>query len=217
MSQQIDLKELERQVYRSNFQDGLWDIFLGLLLLQMVGAILYRQGWSPLWILLVMAGYVGLGVVGFKAAKKYVILPRMGLVHFGPERDKKKKKLSLVLSLSILAGVIVLAALLLIYNFVVNNPAPAVPQYGWLIFSGVFLAVSVIAASVIGYLTDFPRAVLYGWFFGLAFPLNIWLDNQFGITFPLATVLFAAIMIAIGLILFVRFLQRHPLSPQDTI
>ena len=33
MTQNINLKALEKKAWRSVFQDGLWDIFLGLLLM----------------------------------------------------------------------------------------------------------------------------------------------------------------------------------------
>ena len=35
MQPEINLKELERRAWRSVFQDGLWDIYLGLLLMAM--------------------------------------------------------------------------------------------------------------------------------------------------------------------------------------
>jgi len=50
MSQTINLKELERKAWRSVFQDGLWDIFLGLLLLAMaIGALLSDIGVPEAW------------------------------------------------------------------------------------------------------------------------------------------------------------------------
>ena len=33
MAEEIDLKELEKKVYRSTFQDGIWDIFVGMIFL----------------------------------------------------------------------------------------------------------------------------------------------------------------------------------------
>ena len=88
MSSQINLKQLERRAFKATFQDGLWDIFLGLLLLQMAfGPFLYRLGWSPIWILIVMTLFVSIVLLTFSAAKKHIIAPRLGLVQLvtGPQ------------------------------------------------------------------------------------------------------------------------------------
>ena len=57
-------------------------------------------------------------------------------------------------------------------------------------------------------------AYLYGWFYGLAFPLNIFLVEAFGISIPLATLLFSGVMVGIGLVLFVRFVRSHSIPVQ---
>ena len=68
MTKNIDLNELERQAYRSNFADGLWDMFLGLMLFQSaLGMVLYRQGWSELLILATMLAFVVVVLVAWAA------------------------------------------------------------------------------------------------------------------------------------------------------
>ena len=211
MKQEFDLNELERQAYRSNFADGLWDIFLGCMLLQTaLGATLYRLDWSPVAILAVMLGFVLIVLALFTYAKKHVIMPRMGMVMFGEARKAKNKKLSFVLSLTILLGVlaflIAIAAYFAVDRGATTNMTPAI-----FVPFALFAALSVVIFSVAAYLIDYPRAYLYGWFFGLSMPLNILLDELFGISLPLATALFSAVMILVGLVLFVRFLQTHPI------
>jgi hypothetical protein len=52
MSQSISLKELERKAFRSTFQDGLWDMYLGFLLLMMgMGLVLRAFNTSVIWTL----------------------------------------------------------------------------------------------------------------------------------------------------------------------
>ena len=71
MSEKIDLKELERRAFRSTFQDGLWDIFLGLLLLNMGGGtLLGGSGMSPLWAMVVLTGFAGMVLLGFWAGSR---------------------------------------------------------------------------------------------------------------------------------------------------
>ncbi|MCP4357054.1 MAG: hypothetical protein GY796_03430 [Chloroflexi bacterium] len=215
MSQQINLKKLEQKAYRSNFQDGAWDIFLGLLLFQsVIDVVLYRIGWPPTLILMTTLGYVVLVLVAFTLVKKYVITPRIGLVNFGPVRKAKNKKLMLLLSLSILGGVIVFAGIVAGY-FEANSGAVTDEAPMTFVPLGLIAVVPIVVFSVAAYLLDFSRAYLYGWFFGLALPLNVLLDERFGISFPLATAVFSAVMVLIGLVLFVHFLQTHPLNRPD--
>lgn len=214
MSEQIDLKALEKKVFKSNFEDGLWDIYLGMLLLQIsLSTFLYGLDLGPLWILLILLLFIGSVFAAFWAAKKYVITPRMGLVTFSEERKKKKKKVSLILSISVLFGVLIFAITLGLYWLAVNDQAIDLLQFGWMIPFGLFLVNAVVVFSLIAYYFDYSRAYVYGWFFGLAYPLNIALDEMFGIRFPLFSLLFSTVMIAIGLVLFVRFMRAHPLRP----
>jgi hypothetical protein len=218
MSTQIDLKELEKKAFKSNFEDGLWDIYLGMLLLQIsFSAFLYALDLGPLWILLILVLFVGLVFAAFWAAKKYLITPRMGLVTFSEERKRKKKKVSLILSISVLFGVFVFGLTLGLYWLAVNDATSDLVQYGWMVPFGLFLVNAVVVFSLIAYYYDYSRAYLYGWFYGLAYPLNIALDEVFGIRFPLFSLVFSTIMIGIGLILFVRFMRTHPLVEEQEV
>lgn len=212
----MDLKALEKKVFKSNFEDGLWDIYLGMLLLQIsLSTFLYTLDIGPLWILLILVLFVGLVFAAFWAAKKYIIMPRMGVVNFSKERQKKKKKVSLILSLSVLFGVFVFGLTMGLYWLAANDVTSDWVQYGWVIPFGLFLVNAVVVFSLIGYYYDYSRAYLYGWFYGLAYPLNIALDELFGIRFPLFSLLFSTIMVGIGLVLFIRFMRTHPLIDQQ--
>ena len=97
MSEKLNLKELERKAWRSFFDDGLWDIYLGLLLALLgVSAFLDRLELTEA---VVMGIYIGLLIVvmlGMWAAKRFITVPRLGRVKFGAERQKRRKKTSLV-------------------------------------------------------------------------------------------------------------------------
>jgi len=177
-----------------------------------LGMVLYTKGWSELYILAAMLAFVVVILIAFRLAKKYIIMPRMGLVHFGPARKARKRKLSLILSLSVLLGIIAFAIAVAAYANVANgsdftnwSPAIYIPFAAFTIFS-------VVVFSLAAYLLDYSRLYLYGWLFGLAMPLNILLDERFGISYPWATAVFSAIMVLIGLVLFIRFVQTHPVQ-----
>jgi hypothetical protein len=218
MSSQMDLKALEKKVFKSNFEDGLWDIYLGLLLLQIsLSTFLYTLDIGPLWILLILVLFVGLVLAALRAAKKYIIMPRMGLVNFSEERKQKKRKVSLILSFSVLFGLFVFGLTMSLYWLTVHGATSNLVQYGWVIPFALFLVNAVVVFSLIGYYYDYSRAYLYGWFYGLAYPLNIALDELFGIRFPFFSLLFSTIMVAVGVVLFVRFMRTHPLVEERDV
>ena len=97
MSKDLDLKEIERKAFRSTYQDGLWDIYLGLVIAAM-GIFIYRPegGYSPINILLMLALF-SLAYALFWAGKRFITLPRMGQVRFRPIRKRRMTKLALVL------------------------------------------------------------------------------------------------------------------------
>lgn len=207
MSAQVDLKEIEKNAFKSNFEDGLWDIYLGLLLLLMgFGPIFDMVQVPESWETLLFLLFVGGTLAAFIAMKKFVIAPRLGLVTFSAERKRKKTKVALVLSLSVLLGVV----MYLVAVFWEQGSLNPFGDNRWLLPAGLFFVQSVIVFSVMAYYLDYTRAYLYGWLFGLSFGLNIALSELYGISWPVFTYLSAGIMIGIGLVLFIQFMRSHP-------
>ncbi len=107
MSEQLNLKELERRAYRSTFQDGLWDLYLAGLMasLGILGVIGFRETETWIWAI----GYtvlMGGVMVLFMLGKKYLTVPRLGIAKFGPARKRRKLVLVGILSISVLFNVI---------------------------------------------------------------------------------------------------------------
>jgi len=210
MSQNISLKEAERKAFRSTFQDGLWDIYLGLLLLNMgLGLMLGGTDVSMVWTAVILLAFALLVMLAFWAGKKFVTAPRIGLVRFGPARKAKVKKISVILSLSVLVGVI-----LLVIGQVVGNDLAEWVSWGWIIPAGVFGVNAIVVFSLGAYFLDFYRAYVYGWLYALAFPASIMLAEYADITFPFAYFVSAGIMVLIGGVLFLRFLRDYPIPAE---
>ena len=206
MTMNIDLKELERKAFRSTFQDGLWDIYLGLLLLQMgLGPFATRTELPIPWILVIALLFVALVFTGFYLAKKYITLPRIGMVKFSPERQKKRKKVTLVLSLSVLLGLI-----LAVLGMVIARESLTWSFPVWIVPFGIFAVNSVVVFSLGAYYMDYSRAYYYGWFFALAFPGDIMVAEYLDMTFPLVSSSLSTVMVVIGLFYFIRFLRETP-------
>ncbi len=207
MTTNIDLKELERKAFKSTFQDGIWDIYLGLMLLPMVfwSAMVASKDDPSTWAVVFTFGLLGVPYLLFHTSKKYLILPRLGLVQFGAERQRKRKKLGLVMALSVLgtAVIVLITARSLIPTF--NN----LPEWAFIV--GLMGVKLVIVFSLIAYFLDYPRAYLYGWFYALSI-VNLF--TQMG-SVPLLPVLFAGLMIIFGATLLIQFLRNHPLQSHE--
>ena len=211
MSQTINLKELERKAWTSYFQDGLWDIYLGLLLLAMaVWALLSDVGFSESWGMAIFIGLEVLAMLVLWIGKKLITVPRMGRVKFGPKRKAKLSWVRVILFISVLVGAGVFVAASAMRG---NRP-------GWLnaaFFAPAAWVVNAIVVFSLGaYFLDFKRLYLIGVMYALAVPLDI-LFRQFS-DIDLSFIAFgipAMVILIIGLVVFVRFLRDYPLLPEE--
>jgi hypothetical protein len=211
VSQTINLKELERKAWTSYFQDGLWDIYLGLLLLAMaVSALLSDVGFSESLGMTVLIGLQGLAVLVLWVGKKLITVPRMGRVRFGPKRKAKLSWVRVILFISVLVGAGVFVAASAMRG---NRP-------GWLnaaFFAPAAWVVNAIVVFSLGaYFLDFSRLYLIGVMYALPVPLDILLDELAGI--DLSFIAFgvpAMVILIIGLVVFTRFLRDYPLLPEE--
>jgi len=214
MLQKMNLKDIERRAFRSTFQDGLWDIYLGLLLLNWVIAMMLTGTGLPLpWVMVIMLASALLQMLAFWAGKRFVTTPRIGLVKFGPQRQAKMKNLRAVLFLSVLLGVTM---------SIVGLGARGNGLAGWLagipIPAYVWAAQAIVVFGLGAYFLDVTRFYVYGVLYGLPFPVGVLLSenttltglSSLAITFGVA----AGVMILIGVVLFVRFLRDYPVPAE---
>jgi hypothetical protein len=206
---QINLKELERKAFRSTYQDGLWDIYFGLIVICM-SIFLFRPvtGYSPLNIFLMMAS-MGAAYALFWAGKRFITLPRMGQVKFGEKRARRKKTMMLILG----AVVLIQVAFLGIQFIGWRNPEFGATLNTFLQEKNAMdLVVATIGSLFVGpsmiliaYFIDFPRGYFIAVMMALAVFLAIYLNQPI---YPI----FIGILIAVpGVVLFLRFLKKYPL------
>ena len=122
----ISLKELEKKAFRSVFQDGLWDIFIGFLFTQFaIAPLLSDQGFSDFWssaaLLPVYLIVLALVMIG----KKNVVVPRLGFVQFNKTRKSKIKILILMTTIILLFGIIAAAFFVDLSHLNINWLFPA--------------------------------------------------------------------------------------------
>lgn len=213
MSQNLDLKAIERKAFRSFHQDGLWDIYLGglLLVLSLFFAI-PESGEGELT-------YMGLALLGvaivfafFQLGKKYITAPRMGQVKFGPERQKRKMTLAWIMG----AFVLVTLGLNLYTLYVWNASSSAhpvdlnlAPSMGRVVVSSIAALIAGLSTIVISYFKEFTRGYYIALLIGCGFFFTLLLDS----TVPMIAA--GALILLPGLVIFVNFLRQHPLPPRE--
>jgi hypothetical protein len=202
----ISLKEIERRAWKSFFQDGLWDIYLGLLLMAMgISALLSDAGLSKAWHYAIYIGLIVVSMLILWTGKRFVTVPRMGRVKLGPKGKARRKKSMILLIGSFLVGVA-----LFVLALAVKDSRP-----DWLDVSLVFPAGYVLNMLVVfslgAYFLDFERLYLIGVMYALPVPADILLHELAGVDASFfAFAVPAAIILTIGLVLFVRFLRDYP-------
>ncbi|HJN49550.1 MAG: hypothetical protein QGI68_00670 [Pseudomonadales bacterium] len=215
MNPLVSLKEIEKKAYRSTFQDGLWDIFFGLVLLGWtVPALLSEIGFtSPLYDLLMPL----LAVLVLFFGKRWITIPRMGLVTFGPKRQVARMRTIMVLTLSL--GLVLL--LLITSNMQTSTPAGSTwdfgqEGYGRSLVAGLF-ALTVLSATA--YFMEFSRLYIIAVIVGFSIPVAGFLSNYVGA--PLDHVIAYGIpsagIIVTGLVLLTRFLRAYPLPAEEGV
>lgn len=213
MAQNLDLKALERKAFRSFHQDGLWDIYLGglMLALSLFFAIPESGEGERNYMVLALLG-VAIVFAVFQLGKKYVTVPRMGQVRFGPERQKRKITLAWIMG----AYVLVTLGLVLFSLYVWNRTASGetvdlalTPSLERVLVASVAALIAGTSTLVISYFREFVR----GYYIALLMGLGFFFTLLFDMTLPM--IVAGALILVPGLVLFVNFLRQHPLPPQE--
>ncbi len=205
----ITLKDLERKAFRSTYQDGLWDMYFGLIVICMA-TFLHRpaSGYSPFNIVLMSISLIGAYAL-FWAGKRFITLPRMGQVKFGEKRARRKRTMILVL-----VAVVLIQVVFLVIQFITwRNPEFGDAFNKFLQEKDAMdLAVATIGSLFVGpsmiliaYFMDFPRGYFIGVMMALAVFLMILLNQ------PIYSVIIGVLIALPGVVLFVRFVQKYPL------
>ena len=100
MTQEMDLKKLEKNIWTSYFHDGLWDIFVSFIFLSLGIQIFYYNFLpEPYGIIPGLLVYI-IGFAFFFISKKKITITRLGKVKFGQKRKRKLMIISVILFIS---------------------------------------------------------------------------------------------------------------------
>ena len=207
MAEKLDLKELEKKAYRSTFQDGFWDIFIGMILMafalmplgdvfglpEMIGMLLISLGWN--------IGAVVFMIIG----KKYITTPRIGLIKFGPKRKADQRKVKIYLGINVLFGVVILLLQMTgMFKFII------IQRFALSILLGLFIS---LPFGIMAYFLDFPRLYIYALLGGLGFFLIDLLElfTSGPLSMFLVFGIIGGSIVIVGIVFLIKFLRKYPL------
>ena len=190
MVSDINLKEIQRKVYMSFFQDGLWDIFLGLFILGWGLAILTEAAYLP------AISFTGLYFVIW-GIKKWVTYPRIGYVRFSATSRRR-----ITARFVILGTVVLLLGVMAAVLWGIGTRPQWLADYFPLIFNGMLAAVVCFVA----YWARVTRFYLHAALIFLGAVLHLWLGTRWEFGFIGA----GGIIVLIGLGILISFLRKYP-------
>ncbi len=201
--QQLNLKKLERRAFRTNYQDGLQDIMIGLIFLVMSSVPWMEEigVQRPYYYLIAFALLLPVGI-GIPLFKTHYTIPRIGMVSFSPQR--KTRTFYARIALIVMFIVTVILVVLTARRSFDGSPLARIPN--------IFMpwAIYVVILSLLAFILDYPRLYAYGWLLALEYPLGNYIEAQTGLIFPNGNTIVGLVILLIGLIIFSRFLRRYP-------
>ena len=201
MLQNINLKKLEKKAWISTFQDGLWDIMLGLVFF--IPAVIGLLGGNDY----VLIPLYFVSILLFVTAKKRIIVPRMGLVKFGEKRRKKSHVIAMILTVS----VVFLIFMVVMKKSGLLSEAVGIPT------GSIIVGINILVVfGLMAYFLNFDRLYLYAVLVGAVEPVSAVLEIKNLIESPyLIMLVISGGMIITGIILLVRFIRKYPLTENE--
>ncbi|MFX1498122.1 MAG: hypothetical protein ACFFBH_11390 [Promethearchaeota archaeon] len=203
----IDLKALEKKVYRSFFEDGFWDIFIGMLILGLgfSWTRIFFEIFEPFDLMIILIIWNIVTLLIYYLGKKFITIPRLGIVKFGEKRKARQKRLKIFLLVNVLFGVIVF--ILTFFGFL-----EFLALGGSLTPLAIGLISFTIPFSIIAYFLGFNRLYIYSLMAGLSFFASDLIFSFLGS--PLDTIIGfgipGGIIVIIGLVYLFKFLHKYP-------
>jgi hypothetical protein len=203
MSQEKMLKEMDRKLFTSYFEDGLVEIFLAFWAQMFVLGPYLSKYLGDFWSSFIFLPFWAVVYLILRYVRKKVVEPRIGSVKWGTMRKKKLRTWSwimLVLNLIfLLVGVL---------SFVI-------PGTSGFAMALRFSTMMLILFSAAGYMLDFKYLYVYGILLALAIPAGEWLYQNAGFTHHGIPAVFGGLSLIIlirGIYKFITLVKNTPLQ-----
>ena len=197
MTQNLNLKEIEKKAYRDSQQDGLMEVMMGLILMTF-GGFFYSPIFAFYILLIIFSGKI------VEFIRRRYTHPRIGFVKFHEENPKDA-----------LTGVFLFEVAVIVIMFTLISIFGEVTDYSqWVKWSPLFFGMILVgpfahAQSRSGNVRYTGYAIL-SVVLGLFFSLAEFASGRTGLILYL--VLMGGFLFISGLFIFTRFLRRYPLA-----
>ena len=215
MSEITDLRQVQQRVYQlTSFEDGLWDLLLGTIFMLLSIYPVSREVLGPEWNVVLFLSLLALTVVAHLVVRRLVSEPRIGQAQ--TRRSPKVRLLLIVTAVMVLItfGLVALT-LLSPESELTQAPAEASSERGYIVELIVLLALGGLF-SAMGYVFGVKRLYFYGWMLGLANLASVYLEHNAGWTFQIPLAIAAAIILLIGLVILLHFLQKYTVRVEES-
>ena len=216
MSQLFTPKNAERKIFLlAIFQDGIWDIQIGGMIMLFSFYPVTRRLLGPGWNLVLIFGLLGLLLFVGATLKRTISNPRMGLVKYGKSQKSKLLTMRLIIFAIFLASS-TLAIALIAKAFQGPTWGPNAPEWLQLLDMDIVFGLVVVAIfSLVSTVFRIWRPFIYGLLLGgsvvVTGALTVYGGPEFNYPFAIA----GSIMIAIGLGLLLRFVRTYQIPAEE--
>ena len=215
MSQPYNLSQIQRRTFRMiSFEDGLFDLLLGITFMFLAIYPVTRELLGPIWNMVLFLSLLALAIVAQLLVRHLVSEPRIGYV-----RLRKTLTLRFLLIITVVMVVITFGLVLLTLLSPGLEPTSSIPaeapgersymvEFITLLFMGGLF-------SAMGYLFGVRRLYFYGWMVGLAYLVSVYMEHNAGWILLIPMAFAAGVILVTGLVLFLRFVHKYPLPAEE--
>ena len=216
MSQSFTPKNAEQKIFQlSIFQDGIWDIQIGGMIMLFSFYPITRRLLGPGWNLVLIFGLLAILLIIGVTLKRTVSNPRKGLVKYG--KSQKSKLLTMRL---IIFGIFLVSSVLAIslITQIFRGPDWGANTPEWLKLMGmdiVFGLFEVAIFSVISWAFRMWRPFIYGLLLGSSLVASRAQTIYHGPEFKYPFAIAGGIILVIGLSLLLRFMRTYKIPAEE--
>jgi hypothetical protein len=210
MSESPNLRDVQKRTLRlMNYEDGLWDMLLGMIFMLLAIYPVTRTRLGPAWNLALFVGLVLLVVAVQPIVRRQISTPRLGYVE---ANRSPALKVTLAITMSLVALTFGLVILTLVSPGWLPDLTPSAAPV-WLRSYWVEVLVLIVMIGLfsgMGYLYGVPRLFLYGWLLGGGNLASVVINRGSPSGFNLPLGIAASVILLIGLGLLIRFVRKYP-------
>jgi hypothetical protein len=202
MDVNYNLEKLEKKTASVLFQDGIFDMSLGLVLIVFgIATFLYDKLGDPWDSLFGFFLYLAIAIPLF-LVQAFVTKPRLGVVKYTTERIKKNK-------IVIAIGIVILLSNIVVFLLII---ADVIQFTGHAYFmAAVFGLIPLIIFTLMAYFMDFKRLYIVGPLFSLGFFLKeIFTLQNLALVGNIIFIGLGVVIVTIGIVCLIRFFKKYP-------